>query len=172
VTLSLPEFSRRMTAASRALSGADVQKLMTAVGAGAVRDARSAVPPDLGGDHQFSGWPKAQLDVKFTPHRTRPGVTVHPTQRGAGPWRVAEQGRNQGNASGIAGPGINRRTGETARRADGTVRRQRARRARRWNGRTDGKGTWSDAVGIMGRKLPARVRSETAKLVARALGGK
>jgi hypothetical protein len=168
VTLTLPEFSKRMTAVSRALSGADAQKVMTAVGAKGIRDARAAVPPDLGGDHRFSGWNVA-LGVKASPHRGAPGVTVHPDQRGAGPWRVAEQGRNQGNASGFAGPGINRRTGETARTKSGGIRRQRARRGRRWNGRTQGKGTWSDAVAIMNRKLPAHVRSEMAKLVIKAL---
>jgi hypothetical protein len=156
-----------MTAVAKVLSGADAQKVMTGVGVKAVRDARSALPPDLGGDHKFSGW-AADLGVKATPHRAKPGVTVHPDKRGSGPWRVAEEGRNQNK---FQGPSINVRTGETYRTKKGTISRRRHRR-RRWNGTTEGKDTWSDAVTIMNRKLPAHVRSEMAKLVARALGGK
>jgi hypothetical protein len=161
---TLGGFEKRLDALARGLSGVQMKRLMAEVGRGAVRDARSALPPDLGGDHKFSGW-AADLDVKFTPHRNASSVTVHPTRRGAGPWRVAEQGRNQGNASGFAGPGINRQTGETARTKSGGIRKQRARKARRWNGRTAGKNTWSDAERLMADRTPPRVARGLARLI-------
>jgi len=77
-----------------------------------------------------------------------------PTARSAGPWTVAEQGRNQGNAGGFFGPGINATTGLTARTKSGKVRKVRARALRRWNGTTRGRDTASDAVALMEREMP------------------
>jgi hypothetical protein len=134
---------------------------MAEVGRAAVSDARSAVPPDLGGDHRFSGWPRAELDVKFSHHRTPGAVTVHPTRRGSGPWRVAEEGRNQNK---FQGPSINVRTGETYRTKKGAISRRRHRR-RRWNGTTEGKDTWSDAERLMAARTPQRVAQGLNRLI-------
>jgi hypothetical protein len=113
--------------------------------------AESAASADLGGDPKFSGW-RPRLDTQIK--SVGDGALVSPTRSSAGPWTVAEKGRNQGNASGFAGPGINTRTGVTSRRSDGSVRRVRARRARRWNGHTEGKRTASTAIAKINRELP------------------
>lgn len=111
-----------------------------AMGKEAKKIAEKAASADLGGDPQFSGW-RPKLDTRYD--IVRPGaIVLHGTRRSAGPWRVAEEGRNQ-----QAGP----------RLADSTMtptgRRRRGRR-RRWNGQTVGKDTWSDAVSDMDRAIP------------------
>jgi hypothetical protein len=78
---------------------------------------------------------------------------------------VAEQGRNQGNAGGFSGPGINRSTGITSRTKSGAVRRVRARQSRRWNGATAGKGTASRAVAEMDRQLPRIADKAVLKVI-------
>ena len=106
---------------------------------------------DLGGDPKFSGWaPSLDLHVKSI----RTGAILLPTRSGAGPWRVAEQGRHMGNAGGFSGPGINRRTGKTSRTKSGAVRSVRASKGKRWNGSTRGFNTAGKAVARMDRELP------------------
>ena len=106
-------------------------------------EAYRAAAADLGGDPKFSGWkPWLKLEVKAKPF----GAVLMPTRQSAGPWTVAEIGRNQGNASGFAGPGVNRKTGLTARTKSGGLRKVRAVKAKRWNGYTAGKGTATDAA--------------------------
>ncbi len=113
--------------------------------------ARRAAAADLGGDPKFSGWaPRLATVTK----NTRDGAVLKPTRSSAGPWTVAEFGRNQGGASGFHGPGVNRKTGFTSRTKSGGVRKQRTRKAKRWNGYTQGKDTASDAQKVMGRDLP------------------
>jgi hypothetical protein len=113
--------------------------------------ATAAASADLGGDPKFSGWqPRLDLQVKTVGD----GALVYPSRSSAGPWTVAEKGRNQGNASGFSGPGINARTGATARRKDGSVRKVRSRGGRRWNGTTAGKRTASDAIAKINAQLP------------------
>jgi hypothetical protein len=106
------------------------------------RIAARVASGDLGGDPKFSGW-SPRLDTKTI--ITRDAVIVSPTKLSAGPWSVAEDGRNQGNAPGFAGPGMTRTGGTVARTKSGGVRRTRARGARRWNGRTRGKNTATQA---------------------------
>lgn len=90
----------------------------------------------LGGDAKFSGWdPEIELQVKET---RSGGAVMMPTRTGAGPATVAVKGRNQGNATGFAGPAINRRTGMTTRNKRGNLIRRRTAH-RQWNGRTDPK---------------------------------
>jgi hypothetical protein len=116
-----------------------------------------AAATDLGSDRKFTGngrkgggWkgPDA-LDIAVRIHKDGRGLTAHRTRGSAGPWRVATDGRNQGNASGFAGPGLNHRTGITSRTSTGKVRLRRTR-ARRWNGRTEGKGTWHKSAAAIG----------------------
>ena len=126
--------------------------------------ARTAASSDLGGDPKFSGWAPA-LDTKI--RWTRDGVIMSPTRSSAGPWTVAERGRNQGNAAGFAGPGINRRTGITSRTNSGGLRKVRAFRAKRWNGRTRGKGTASDATATMDRELPQIAEREVRRVTVK-----
>jgi hypothetical protein len=118
-----------------------------ALGKMAKTEATKAASADLGGDPKFSGWAPT-LDTRY--EIIGPGrISFHPTKRSAGPWTVAESGRNQGNASGVSGPGISQATGETSRTSSGALRKVRGRKSKRWNGRTRGKGstrrrrTWS-----------------------------
>lgn len=107
-------------------------------------EAYRAAAADLGGDPKFSGWPGDWLRLDVKPKRW--GAALIPASRlAAGMWTVAEVGRNQGDAQGFQGPGVNRRTGLTARTKSGNLRKVRAVQSRRWNGYTQGKGTASDA---------------------------
>jgi len=110
---------------------------------------------DLGGDPKFSGWAPL-LDTQLK--ELRNGATLlTPTKTSAGPWTVAEVGRNQGNASGFSGPGLSVRTGRTSRKKDGSLRKVRERKAKRWNGYTKGKGTATET-----RKQAERLIDEIA----------
>ena len=124
---------------------------------------------DVGGDEKFSGWaPKLVTEVKFTPTGA---AIVHPTRTSAGPFTVADIGRNQGNAGGMAGPGVSA-DGTTRRKDNGTVRNARKRKGvaygkvgTRWNGRTRAKHTWSEAVADMERESPKLLEAAIVKKV-------
>lgn len=117
---------------------------------------------DVGGDRKFSGWrPALDLVIKVRPD----GGVLQPTRSSAGPWTVAEQGRNQGNAAGFSGPGLNVRTGVTSRTASGKLRKVRTRQARRWNGYTAGKRTASRATTQINRALPDVAQAELVKVL-------
>ena len=90
--------------------------------------------------------------------------------KASGPMRVLQSGRNQGNAGGFAGPGINRKTGATSRTKSGGVRKVRSFAARRWNGTTAGKGTWADAAARITRDAPGELEREVAKAIGKHLG--
>ena len=105
----------------------------------------------------FSAWRRGapiKLEVQITPLRSN-AMLLAPTRVTAGPITVLESGRNQGNAVGFAGPGINVRTGITSRNNAGGIRKQRNRKAKRWNGTTEGKGTSSKAVAAIDAAMPA-----------------
>lgn len=113
--------------------------------------ARSEASSDLGGDPKFSGW-APELDTIVRPKKD--GAVLLPTRSSAGPWTVAEFGRNQGGTSVFLGPGINRTSGLTSRTKSGGIRKVRTFKAKRWNGYTQGKGTGSRAARKMERELP------------------
>lgn len=126
-----------------------------ALGKMAKKAAEASASGDLGGDPKFSGW-APKLDTRYD--IVGPGrISFKPTPRSAGPWTVAQQGRNQGNASGFSGPGINAKTGVTARTKSGGVRKVRARKAKKWNGRTAGKGTADKALKRIDDQMPGIV---------------
>ena len=162
-----------------------VQNLSTCIDKGAVRrvltagaktgqqEAKRAVAADLG-DQSMSGWRRGKpinLETKASFSSQANTVTIHRTRESAGPWRVAEEGRNQGNASGFSGPGINRRTGLTARTKSGAVRKVRAVKARRWNGTTRGKDTWSDARALMDKSVPKAMWDQQIAELKRVIRG-
>jgi hypothetical protein len=137
-----------------------------AIGKMAKDEARKAASADLGGDDRFSGWAKAPLVTRYD--LVGPGeVSFHPSPKSAGPWTVAEQGRHQGNAGGFSGPGINTKTGTTARTKSGGVRKQRARGARKWNGRTKGKNTATDALQAIDKALPKLVEGRIGRAISK-----
>jgi hypothetical protein len=153
---SFAEYGLTLEAWERDMTGPEQRKVTRAMGVEAQRIASRAAVGDLGGDRAFGGWNRGRpipLDTRLRPGRDAATI-LSPTRSSAGPWTVAEFGRNQGNAGGFSGPGINRRTGITSRTKSGGIRGVRARRSRRWNGATAGKGTASDAVAEIGRKLP------------------
>lgn len=115
-----------------------------------------AAAADLGGDPKFSGWrPWLELQVRSKPY----GAAIMPTRNSAGPWTVAQFGRNT-----MAGPRtrIDRRTGNTRQLKRGGVSIVRSRR--RWNGVTAGKGTADDARERF-EKVAERVGEKEFRLV-------
>lgn len=112
------------------------KKRMTKAQAGRAQEiATQAFSAKLGGDPKFSGWAPT-LDTQ-TKSLSSGGALLTPTKTGAGPITVAFEGRNQGTASGVFGPGV-MRSGRTSKRikAGGTVK---AFKAKRWNGYTRSK---------------------------------
>lgn len=135
---------------------------------------------DLGADSAFSGWRNGGIPLTLA-YKVKGGMLLmHRSGKSAGPWRVAEEGRNQGNAGGIAGPGVIRsgdNMGMTARtKKTNRVRKVRVFKAKRWNGYTRGKGTWSKTETALEsgarRLLPTVVTKPTRDGVAKAILGK
>jgi hypothetical protein len=149
---SFADFGAAVASLGRELETSERAKITRDMAEKAQDIARRAASADLGGDPKFSGW-APPLDTRIR-RLTSGDHLMTPTGRSAGPWTVAEQGRNQGGSSGFAGPGINRTTGLTARTKSGALRKVRGARSRRWNGYTQGKNTASDAVARMERELP------------------
>jgi hypothetical protein len=118
------------------------------------RIATREASADLGGDPKFSGWAPTLATRLRRSGET--GLMLSPTRQSAGPWTVAEQGRNAhgGFRNLFQGPALNMRTGRTSRRRDGSlnVRARRTRVARRYNGVTQGKGTATRAASAMERR--------------------
>lgn len=136
--------------------------------------ANNVAARTLGSDRKHTGKGRGwgiPLDVKTKRLREGNGIVVHPTRYSAGPWTEVERGRNQGDAGGFVGPGVNRKTGLTARRKDGGVRKVRAVKARRWNGTTRGRGAASAAVSEFERALLPVVEKAVIDLTAKRLGG-
>jgi len=127
-----------------------------ALGVMAKAEAETAAKADLGGDAKFSGW-KPTLDTRYD-IVGRGQVLLKPTRRSAGPWTVATDGRNQGDA------GIGPMQGPTLTK---TGRVSRARR-KRWNGQTKGKGTADDARAAIERKAPGVVDVQVGRAIRKA----
>jgi hypothetical protein len=159
---TLSSYGRKVELFQKELS-ADAQS--HAIGKMAKEAAQEAAAGDLGSDGRFSGWRRgAPFELATKYDIIGPGrVSFHPTPKSAGPWTVAQSGRNQGNAGGFSGPGVNRSTGETSRTKSGGVRKVRARGARRWNGRTSGKNTASDALALIDKRLPRLVQENVGR---------
>lgn len=167
---SLGAYSSQLTKLASALSEKEANRIAKVMGEKAQAIAHAAAVGDLGGDIMHTGKGRGwQIPLVTQLRTTREAgiVLLTPTRHSAGPWTVAEQGRNQGNASGFAGPGVNRRTGETSRTSKGNLRKVRAVQAKRWNGTTTGKGTATSAQAAMGRELPKVAEAEYRKVLAR-----
>lgn len=152
---------------------AALRKRMRSLGDELERIGEGAASGDLGGDGAFSGWRRGAPIKLGLRHRSfDDGVLVHRDGPSAGPWRVAERGRNMGETGAFLGPGVNRKTGMTARTKSGAVRKVRATRGRRWNGTTRGKGTWSKASGAIAGAAPKRLTKLNRDAIAKAFGGR
>jgi hypothetical protein len=153
---TLAAFGQELRGLEVDLTGPEARRITRAMGKEAQDIANRQAAASLGQDRAFSGWNRGQpipADTRLV-NVGASNTMLIPTRHGAGIWTTVTFGRNQGNASGFAGPGINIRTGLTARTKSGAVRRSRARRSRRWNGVTRGKGTGERAVSEMDRRLP------------------
>lgn len=141
-TDTFASFAHRVDTFVNGLSGGELKAVMTKVGVAAKADAMKAASADLGGDPAFSGWSGA-LDTRFD-HAGSGRISFHPTKRSAGKWTVAQEGRHAG-----AGP-------------------PGGKRSRRWNGRTQGKGTATKALAAIERETPDRIEAEVKKALKKA----
>ena len=161
---SFDAYNREVDRASRDLEREARGRIAMDMAKAAQGIATRAASNDLGGDPKFSGWaPILDTQVK----NIRDGAILTPTRSSAGPWTVAEFGRNQGGTTGFLGPGINRKTGLTSRTKSGGLRKVRSFKAKRWNGYTQGKHTASEAQAIMERDLPKIAERESRKVLQR-----
>jgi hypothetical protein len=190
---STAEFVKRINAAGKAMDPKMLEKRLGRLGSKLKPIGPATAAADLGSDSAFSGWRNGGIPLQLA-YKTDGGMLLmHRSGRSAGPWRVAEQGRNQGNAGGgmAFGPGILRsgsNAGTTAFRTrkngdfilDKEGRRQvkkvREFKRKRWNGYTQGKGTWSKtevALESSARRLfPTVVTKPTRDGVVDAILGK
>jgi hypothetical protein len=162
---------RRVGLLAGEFDGTNGRKRLQVVAKQTAKDVDEAVRADLG-DQSMSGWRRGG-PIKVTGAAkviSDTEISVFAAGKGKGPMRVLEQGRNQGNAGGFSGPGINTRTGVTARTKSGGVRKVRARKGKRWNGTTDGKGTWSDAVQLMQGRVGKRVDDQVVDAIRSHIG--
>lgn len=141
-------FDRRVQGFQKELTD---DKLGHALGKMAKEEATKAASADLGGDPKFSGWAPT-LDTAYD--IIGPGrVLFKPKRRSAGPWRVAEDGRNQAEGPRLVGPRLTQ-TGRVSKA-----------RQKRWNGRTKGKGTATDALAAIDKKVPGVVDKQIGRAV-------
>lgn len=162
---SFTAFERELGKLAKDLDDATKRRITREMGEKAQQIARATASADLGGDPKFSGWAPT-LDTQLKAGRDGSTILM-PTRSGAGPWTVAEQGRNQGNAGGFSGPGINTKTGKTSRTKSGGVRKVRARASKRWNGTTDPKHTATEAGKRMESELPPIAERGVRKVIVR-----
>ena len=153
---SVAAFQRDFDRMMGDLTGLEKRKITRLQGLEAQRIAAKAAAHDLGGDKAFSGWTRNAPIPLDTQLRNLSGgnTMLTPTKRSAGPWTVAEQGRNSAAGPRLIGPRLTR-----------TGRISKARR-KRYNGRTRGKDTASEAVKEMGAKLP-RIADAGVRLAIR-----
>lgn len=169
---SFADLQRKLLAVERDLEGRASRSAMARVGRALRPEIDRAVSGTLG-DLSMSGWRRSgPIDIVGS-HRVLDDATVliEPVKRAKGPMAVLERGRNMGGGShGFSGPGISA-DGTTRRNANGAIRKVRARKGRRWNGYTAGKGTMSDASQAIKDKAPALIADEVHKALARRLTG-
>lgn len=126
----------------------------------------AAVRADIG-DNSMSGWTRGNpAQIRGVPLK-RGAVAV--TSSANGQMRVLTDGRNMGESGGMQGPGI-AASGTTRRNKNGTVRKARAFKAKRWNGYTRGKGTWDDAVSKMEAEYPKLMGRELHQVMDSTFG--
>lgn len=166
---SFAQFERKIAAVQDELSGAAGEARRKRIGKLAQGDVDEAVHGTLG-DDSMSGWKRgAPIPIKGASRLVGDTEVLVSAGKASGPMRVLQSGRNQGNAGGMAGPGVSA-DGTTRLNKNGTVRKVRARKARRWNGTTAGKGTWSKADALITARTPARVHAEVRKALGKHLG--
>lgn len=155
-TDTFASFGHRIDTFVNGLSGGELKAVMTKVGVAAKSDALKAASADLGGDPKFSGWAPT-LDTRFD-HIGDGAISFHPSKKGAGPWTVAEFGRNSAAGPPMMGPKI-LKSGKASKA-----------KGKRWNGRTRGKGTATKALAQIEKETPDRIEAEVKKAIQKAFG--
>ena len=153
------------------LSGQTSRAQMARVGAKLQPEIDRAVVADIG-DSSMSGWRRGNPIEIVGSHKVLSdhAVIVQPVPATKGLMAVLERGRNIGNSGGMAGPGVSA-DGTTRRNKSGSLRKVRARKSKRWNGYTKGKGTMGDASRVIAAKAPDLVAAELRKALRKHLRG-
>lgn len=137
---SFADFGEELNRLGADLTTKEKYKITDSMGRKARQLAEQAASSDLGGDPKFSGWAPA-LDTRT--RRLADGSTLlTPTGRSAGPWTVAQFGRNQAFGPAFVGPRLTK-----------TGRVSKARK-KRFNGKTQPKHTGDDARELMEKEMP------------------
>lgn len=145
---------RRVNLLAQEFSGQAGRKRLNAVGMATKKDVDEAVKADLG-DQSMSGWRRGrpiQLRGRYdivSDHELRMTANV------PGPMVVLEYGRNKG------------KTGPVRTR----TKTGRLRRAKRWNGHTQPKNTWSEATRLMQQRVGRRVDEQVVQTLAKFFKG-
>lgn len=162
---SFNDYAAAIRKLSKQFDAKEMAEITMAMGKKAQAIAEAQARADLGGDPKFSGW-APRLDTQLKSGKD--GSTImSPTKTSAGPWTVANAGRNQGNASGFQGPGVSRKTGLTKRLKSGGLGKVKATQGKRWNGYTVGKHTADKAVKRMEAELPKVAEASVRKVIMR-----
>ena len=165
-TITFPELGRRVEVLTKQLDGRGLVELTTAVAVKTKLDPGDAAKADgqlnkTGTPGAFSHWKADPLAARYETYASKPGVfEVVPTPRTRGPWRVAQDGRNQGKTA----------LSHSLPKLTKTGKVSKAKR-RRWNGVTSGFGTWDDAQKLMEARVPVRVQVQVAKVLGRVFKG-
>lgn len=115
----------------------------------------------IGGD-TFSGWPKAPLIGKATP--IEGGVSFKPLPISRGPERVAQSGRHAGMTGAMQGPAMPKVL------KSGKLSKAKQRHSK-WNGSTDGFGTWDATVAEFQTMIPPKATSAFMAAATEVFGG-
>lgn len=119
----------------------DTGETMRGVAVKLKREAMTVLEADVGSDDAMSNWRRTKA-VRIRVRYTEAGTQITMVGLPAGPWQVLEQGRR---------PGV-------------------SRRGRHYSSSRP-KGTWSKAVDRMQDRVTPLVEANTARLLARIIGG-
>ncbi len=162
---SFAEFEVKLQAVLDEFDGTAAAARMARVAKATERDVDEAVRGTLG-DLSMSGWRRgAPIDITGI-SRVRTDSAFISAGRASGPMRVLQDGRHPGG--GMQGPGVSP-DGTTARTKAGKVRK--VRKARRWNGSSPNKDTWTHAAELMQERVPKRIAAEVHAALKRHLNG-
>jgi hypothetical protein len=157
-------FAKKIERVADELNGEAARERLTRVAVKTKPDVAEAVKGDLG-DTSMSGWRRGKpFDIGGRYEiKSDTEFEITPQRKGYGPMRVLEQGRQAYSA------GDKRRKGSYKSKKTGLVT-ERFRAVKRNVGATQGKGTWSDAVGLMQDRVPNRIAKQFHKDLSKILG--
>ena len=161
---------RTLSGLSDDLTGTAAKARLERIAKAMPKDIEDAVRGDLG-DLSMSGWRRksgATMDVVgMAEVVSDTAILARPAPMSRGPMRVLEQGRNV-NASAGEGKFADAPTRLTK---SGRVSKAKVRRAKRWNGYTSGKATWTDAEYLLVDRVPVHVHDELVAVLNKKFGG-